>query len=192
MNHITLTISDIDQLNSIKTQLANKRRLTSREQEYLSGLLSQVPTPDSELLKDVPFDENIEVRLWDVNKIEAVLVKWSNLFRNIPGFDYAPSVDIIDRHSRQNLFHKNIIMTVDFSPSLSHNEFDDVDAYEVHLKDDGTAVFWFPSFEEAEKYPELYNFKGSWKEAYLLLIETLKKGWPMEEFPQELQQFLKR
>jgi hypothetical protein len=60
------------------------------------------------------------------------------------------------------------------------------------LKDDGSAKFWFPTFEDAEQYPELFNFRGTWKEAYLLLIETLKNGWPMEEFPDELKLFLKK
>ena len=192
MTHITFTIRDIQQLNSIKTQLTKKRPLTAFEQEYILNFLSQVPTPDVTLLKNVALDEPIEVRLWDVGKIENVLKKWYQLFIHIPGFDFTPGIDIIDQNSDPMFFYKNIIMTADFSPTLSHNEFIDSEPYKVLLKDDGTASFWFPTFEDAEQYPELYNFKGTWKEAYLLLIETLKKGWPMEEFPKELEPLLKK
>lgn len=81
-----------------------------------------------------------------------------------------------------------------FAPSYAYNSAKTAHdpAYEVQLKGDGTASFELPTLQDAQRYPELYNFRGSWKEAYLLLIETLKNGWPMEEFPEELQQFLKK
>ena len=192
MKHITFTIRDIEKLNSIKAQLSNKRILTLNEQLYLLDFLLQVPSPNVAILKDIAYDEPIEVRLWDIGKIEQVLKKWYQLFTNIPGFDFSPDVDIIDQNSDPRLFHMNIIMVASFSPTLAHNEFEGSKPYEIHLIDDGTAHFWFPSFEDARQFPELYNFKGSWKEAYLLLIETLKKGWPMEEFPEELKPFLKK
>lgn len=80
-----------------------------------------------------------------------------------------------------------------FAPSLAYlTDRKASEGYEIRFKGDGTARFWFPTFRDVEAYPELYSFKGSWKEAYLLLIETLKKGWPTEGFPEELRQFLKK
>jgi hypothetical protein len=192
MKHLTFTVTDIQRLNSIKTLLYNKQSLTTVEQEYLLDFLIQVPTPNTDLLKDIALDEPIEVRVWDVIKIDEVLKKWRMLLMTLPGFDFAPFVEIIDQTSAPRLFHKNIILSGWFSPTLAHNEFEGSEPFEIHLKDNGTASFWFPTFEDAEQYPELYNFKGSWKEAYLLLIETMKKGWPMEEFPKELLPLLKK
>jgi hypothetical protein len=192
MKHVTLTIADIERINGIRRKLSIKQLLTSSDQDYLLDFLSQVPLPESDLLQHIPYEENIKVKLWDIVKIEAVLVKWSDLFHNIPGFDFSPAVYVIDQQSDVRLLHKNVIMTAAFAPTLSRNERPGGEGFEVHLKDDGTASFWFPTFEDAESYPELFNFKGSWKEAYLLLIEILKKGWPMEEFPAELLPLLKK
>lgn len=192
MTHITFTISDIQKLNSIKAQLSNKRPLTAVEQEYLLHFLTQVPTPDARLLKDIATEEPIRVMAWDVAEIEEILQKWKQLFYDLPGFDHSPSADIVDLHGNPDWFHQNIIMVVTFSPTLSHNEFECKEPFEVRLKDDGTALFWFPTCDDSRNYPELYNFGGTWKEAYLLLIETLKRGWPMEEFPEELRPFLKK
>jgi hypothetical protein len=192
MKHLTLRISDFELLCTIKSKLQNISTLSPDELLTLTRFLGQIPTPESELLKLIPYDNGIAVKLWDVTKMEKTLQKWQRLFSNIPGFDHSPSADIIDQNGDPRLFNRNVILNITFCPTLSHNEFDQKEPFEIHLKDDGTASFWFPTFEDAEQYPELFNFNGNWKDAYLLLIETMKKGWPMEEFPEELQQFLKK
>lgn len=144
MTHITFTLTNIQRLNSIKVQLANKCILTAEEREYLLDFLDQVPTPDASMLENILSSEPLEIRVWEVDKIERVLGKWYDLFINIPGFDFSPAVNIIDQNSDPKLFYKNIIMTASFSPTLSHNEFIDSEPFEIHLKDDRTASFWFP------------------------------------------------
>jgi hypothetical protein len=190
MKYLTLTISDISRLNKIQKSIAEQKPLTVKEQTFLSEFLLQIPSPKVLLLDKLPLDETFNVNVWDTIEIEAHLKEWIKLFDNIPGYDAAPGCYIVDHNSRE-LLRKNVIMTAAFAPTLAYNYIVTNEAFEVHLKDNGTASFWFPTFEDAEQYPNLYNFKGTWKEAYLLLIETLKKGWPMEEFPEELQQFLK-
>ena len=192
MNHLTIRISDFKLLNQINSKLKNHETLSQQEQLTLTRFLDQVPTPESELLKIIRFDKSIEVKFWNMARMEKVMRKWQRLFYNLPGFDHSPGSDIIDQHGDPRLFERNVILNITFSPTLSHNEFQNKDPFEIHLKDDGNAKFWFPTFEDAEHYPELFNFKGTWKEAYLLLIETLKKGWSMEEFPEELKPFLKK
>jgi hypothetical protein len=188
MKTLTLTITEIDRLSSINKRLYNEQPLTTDDTLYLSKFLFQFSSINPISAK-IEFDETMIVNPWRNDKMETTLDKWKNLFFNIPGFDFAPNCYILDNDSSE-LLAKNVLMIAMFAPSLSYNSITSNDAYEVRLKNDGIACFWFPSFEEAEKYPELYNFKGSWKEAYLLLIETLKKGWPMEEFPEELRKFL--
>ncbi len=189
MKSITLTISDIDQLNSIKKNLSEKRSLTKKQQDILSHFLNQLPSTDTLLAERTPLDKQLEAKLWDMEKIHEHLEYWVNLFGNLPGWDYCPFCTIVDSENIR-LLRKNVIAMAFFAPSFSHNANKKKEGYEVHLRDDSTALFELPTLEDAEAYPELYNFKGTWKEAYLLLIKTLKKGWPIEEFPEELQKFL--
>jgi hypothetical protein len=90
------------------------------------------------------------------------------------------------------MLSKNVIVITQFAPSMSRNLDTSKRGFELWFKDDGMALFWLPTLEDAEKYSDLYNFKGSWKEAYMLLLETWKKGWPMEEFPEQLRLLLKK
>ena len=192
MQYLTIRISDLKLLNIINAKLKSDIPLSQTEQLTLTRFLEQVPTPESELLKLIPCNESVTVKFWNMVRMEKVMKKWQRLFYNLPGFDHSPGSDIIDQHSDPRLFARNVILNITFCPTLSHNEYEDKEPFEIHLKDDGSAKFWFPTFEDAEAYPELYNFIGTWKEAYLLLIETLRKGWPMEEFPEELKPFLKK
>jgi hypothetical protein len=190
MKTLTLKIKDIQILNDIQKRLSERKSLTEKQQTNLLDFLSQLPQTEALLFEQTSFDEQFEARLWDVGKIDDHLKKWQRLFSNIPGWDYCPYCFFVDADNVKML-HKNIILAAWFAPSMSYNQKNN-EGYEVQLKDDGTANFMLPTLEDAEAYPELYNFKGTWKEAYYLLIETLKKGWPMEEFPEELLPLLKK
>jgi hypothetical protein len=193
MKRITLTISNIDRLNSIQQLLVSQLSISKEDKLFLSTFLSQIPETANLLEDKISFDEKITIGLFNMSLIDCSLKKWQNLFGNLPGWDYCPYCFFVD-NDLPGLLQKNIIIVACFAPSFSYNSHRSPDEkpYEVHLKDDGTATFYLPTLNDAKQYPELYNFNGTWKEAYLLLIETLKKGWPMEEFPEELQQFLKK
>jgi len=193
MSALTITIKDIDALNNIQKKFLEYQPITTREQSILGKFLSQIPPTSTFLSKKISFDENITVSLWTVSLVQSNLKRWQSLFANLPGWDYCPFCYIVDDETPE-LLQKNVIIVAWFAPSYAYNSIrsEKNRAYEVWLKDDGTALFQVPTLKDAKLYPKLYNFKGSWKEAYLLLIETLRKGWPMEEFPEELKPFLKK
>ncbi len=191
MKAITFTISDISRLNSLQNRLADNKRISTVDKMFLAEFLAQIPRDKTLLTERVPLNEMFSIKVWD--KHDKDLQYWVTLFENLPGWDYCPFSFLVD-NDNINLLKENVVIVAWFAPSYSYNSIrSEKDcAYEVWLKDDGTAVFQLPSLQDAEKYPELYNFKGTWKEAYYLLIETLKKGWPMEEFPDELLPLLKK
>jgi len=191
MKTITLTTQNISFLKRIQGLLSLKKPLSAKEMTFLNKFLCQISVNQEVILDRTFIDECLKVSVWDINHLERILEKWKKLFNNIPGYDFAPNCYLL-KHNTSELTRKQVIMVAAFAPSLSYNSIITNEAYEIHLKEDGTGYFWFPTFEDAKKYPHLFNFNGSWKEAYLLLIETLKQGWPMEEFPKELQQFLKK
>jgi len=193
MRALTLTISDISHLHAIENRLTINTTLSLSDQTILRKILSQFPTDSDLLANKIPIDEPLPVNAWDLSKLENNLNHWKTLFGNLPGWDYCPFSFLVDNDNLE-LLHQNVLIVAWFAPSYAYNVVRSSEnrAYEVWLKDDGSAIFQLPTLKDAEKYPELYHFNGSWKEAYLLLIETLKKGWPMEEFPVELRPFLKK
>ena len=191
MKALTLKTKDIQILSEIQKNLSEQQYLTEEQQNFLSNFIANLPSPNFTLIERTPLDELCKVIIWDMEEIQSHLHKWEKLFSNLPGWDYSPLCIFYDGDAVDQL-KDGIIMAVVYAPSMSYNIQKGREGYEVHLKDDGTAKFWFPNFEDAEQYPELYNFKGSWKEAYYLLVEILKKGWPMEEFPEELLPLLKK
>lgn len=193
MQTLTLKIKDIQNLNEIKKSLSDKQPLTEKQQTNLIHFLSQLPQTENLFLEQTSLDEQFDARLWEVGKIDNHLDQWERLFGNLPGWDYCPICAVVDNDNVEML-RKNVIMFAVFAPSYAYNciRSSEERGYEVWLKDDGTAQFHVPTLTDAEAYPELYNFKGTWKEAYYILIETLKKGWPMEEFPEELLPLLKK
>jgi len=186
MKSVILTKKDFSKLPQIQKKLNNPQLLIPEDFETLGRLLSQITSRPP----IIPAFDTISIPIPNTMELERVLKKWARLFKNIPGYDYAGDWWIIPREEKK-LLSQGVIATLTFAPTMAYNETS-IDGCEVHLKNNGTAKFWFPTFEDAEQYPELYNFKGSWKEAYYLLIETLKKGWPMEEFPEELLPLLKK
>jgi hypothetical protein len=191
MKRITLTISEIDRLNSIQNLLSRNKSVSTEDKVYLAEFLNQIPTVQSLLADKTPLSEAFEICVWDMHQLEVSMEKWRKLFAKTPGWDYSSFCYLVVQEDK-TMLSKNVIAIAQFAPSMAYNLDASKEGYEVWLKDDGTALFFLPTLADAEKYPELYNFKGSWKEAYLLLIETLKKGWPMEEFPDELKPFLKK
>jgi hypothetical protein len=186
MKKLVLKVKDIQILNETTRLLQKGKPLTSEQTTNLVNFLLELPEAKTELSKRIPNFDIMEVSIWDVTDIDSNLEKWEELFENIPGFDSCPGAHLVTQDLK--LKSENVIITAFFAPTLRHNEEDRI--FEVHLRTDGTAIFWFPTGEDVRQFPKLFEFIGTWKEAYYLLIETMKKGWPMEEFPEELQRFL--
>jgi len=190
MKHLKLSVKNIDRLNLIQTLLSASKPLSAADQIFLAKFLSQLPSTQQLLSEKMHLNAEIGISLLTMLKINKGLENWKQLFTNLPGWDYCPHCFFVN-YEVPDLLKKKVIISAWFAPSYSYNRLKDRPC-EIWLKDDGTALFQLPTLQDAEQYPELYNFKGTWKEAYYLLIETLKKGWPMEEFPDELKQFLKK
>ncbi len=192
MENITLKILDLARLSTIQANLERDNKISISDAQFLANFLKQLPSQKEMLAYKIPLDlPPIPVKVWDVSKIDGMLGKWLKLFDNIPGYNYVGchSLEYID----PDLIKTGVILEVVFAPTLAYNNLDGLaEPFLIHIKDNGSAVFILPTVEDAMEYPELYAFKGTWKEAYRLLMETLKKGWPMEEFPKELKQFFKK
>jgi hypothetical protein len=122
------------------------------------------------------------------------LEKWVALFNNLPknGNELSVHAGLISADDSVELVRKNIIMSGSFIPSIAYSRRrkGEIKNIGFDLKTDGTATFQFWRIEDAENFPDLYNFNGSWKDAYLLTIKTLQQGWPQTKFPTEFEQFL--
>jgi hypothetical protein len=194
MNQLTLTIQNISDLNSIKEALVKNQPLPLGQQTNLISLLSQLPAGENLLSNKIPLDLPLPVDIWETERLRACLSQWIALFEHLPDYD-GTTFCIAGYENEPELVKIRTVIVALFAPTLTYaiylsEQAQDNESFEVHLKDDGMAYFKLPTLKDAEQYPELYSFKGSWKEAYLLTVETMKKGWPMEEFPEELQKFL--
>src|ERR1700722_8554172 len=120
MKRITLTIANIERLNSIEKQLSEPQSLSTNDQTFLAEFLSQIPSTNAFLIEKVPFNENIAVSLWTTSRIQDNLQKWKTIFSKLPGWDYCPFCYIVDRNN-PDLLQKNVIMVAVFAPSMAHN-----------------------------------------------------------------------
>jgi hypothetical protein len=187
METITLTLTELDRLKAIQKNLKGMKVLPISQQSYLYSILSLFPTSEEMLLRCIGNATGFQVNLWDTKRLEAHLIDWCRLFAGVPGYDHSTNFCIVGPE-RADLLRRNVIVVSNFSPSMSYHLSQSGNPCEVHLHDDGTASFWLPTFDLAERYPDMDFFRGTWQEAYQLLAETIRAGWPMEEFPQQLKQ----
>ena len=185
MKTLVLKIKEIKTLNEIAEILSqNKKTLSSDQIEYLSAFLRQLPTPTEIRLHQGLLDEAFEVEVVNWRNLEKEAEKWLGLFDQLPG----SHIDIPDNHDSIPKLSRIVAFDISFNPTYEEPDHWVV----VELKTDGSAEFDFNTVEEAKRFPELFNFKGTWKEAYVLIIKTLKNGWPMELFPEEFQKLLSK
>lgn len=193
MKYLTFKIKDTDLLKTIGKTLNAELPLSKVQTAFLAKLCNEIPETRHFLEEKISLEDTIQVNLLDMDTLVGNLKKWEALFENIPGYDCAPYSFItieqqdISKELRE-LINIGVLIIATFAPTPTYCLYGE--GYDVYLKDDGTAYFELPTLKDAEKYPDLYQFKGSWKEAYLLMIETIKKGWPMEEFPKEFEMLL--
>lgn len=189
MKSFTLRLGDLLQLNEIQETIKHNQQLSTQQLRVIEYFLKQLPFAQHLKIEAASFDDEITLNLINDPILQDTVNDWQQLFTNIPGWDFCPLCHFVDNDDIE-LVNKNIILVANFSPSYAYNLIPEARAYEVRLKGDGTATFWVPTKEDENKYPELLQFKGTWKEAYTHLIATLQKGWPKEEFPQELRKYL--
>jgi|SRR6185312_1694301 len=196
MSTLTLTVQDIEILKKAQHKLQNRKPLSSEEDHALDNFLTSLPPPETLLNKKFPLNENFEIKLFDIKQMWPQLEKWIGLFNSLPknGNAHYSNAGWIDAEEDKDFWKRNVIIDVTFIPSFSYSKRCEGENRIVglSLKTDGTAAFQFWIVEDAENFPELYNFKGSWREAYLLVVKTLQQGWPQTKFPKEFEQFLKK
>ncbi len=194
MQTLTLKIKDIEFLNNVQKKLISRKSLTSTQQDALSVFLAHLPATEKLLSERVSLDETFEIKILDMKEMWPHLNKWLDLFNSLPknGHSHYPYACWLDADESPELTAKNVVIEVVFVPSLAYSkrDFDGDKTIDIHLKTDGTAAFALRTLEDTDNFPELYNFSGSWKEAYLLTVKTLQQGWPQTTFPKEFEQFL--
>ncbi|MFA5987733.1 MAG: hypothetical protein WC797_03745 [Candidatus Paceibacterota bacterium] len=192
MSTIFLTVKNIEILNAIQNKSYQKVPLTDDERYALDDFLQNLPSTKDLFADRTPIDELFVVDLFDSDEMQMHLEKWVSLFQSLPknGSNTYPSAGWIFPEEDCDFWKRKVIIEAEFLPSLTYSRKEENQAIGLNLKIDGTAVFNLILVEDVETFPELYNFKGTWMEAYLLTVKTLKEGWPQTKFPKELEQFL--
>lgn len=193
MKNVTLRIQDIESLNGIKERLDSFKPLSNEQQDLLLHFLSHLPPTQSLIAEKVSFDETFAVKVYDLRELRPDRDKWFALFKALPsnGSRFYPSVSWVDVDMLDEYESTEVFISVSFVPSYAYSKnapgFETVD---LHLNTDGTAKFVLFTVQDTRNFPELYSFEGSWKEAYLMTVKTLKEGWPQTKFPKELEKLL--
>ncbi len=196
MQTLTLTVQDIEILNIAKNRLLSRKQLSSKELYVLSNFLEGLPKAETLLAEKFPLDKKFDIKVLDINQVWPHLERWLSLFNHLPknGLSNFPRAYWVDAEEDKCFWKKNVIIEAAFIPSLAYSKKNEARGQIVRLalKTDGTAIFRFSATEDAEAFPDLYLFDGSWKEAYILTVKTLRQGWPQTKFPKEFEPFLKK
>lgn len=183
-------------MNQVQKKLTKSTPLTDEEDLALDAFLTNIPKAKQLLADKYPLDEQFEVQVFDFDAMIPHFDKWCNLFEALPknGATHYPNAGWFDAREDKNFWKRGVVIEASFIPSLEFYRRGEKgnQIIGINLKVDGTATFEFWMIEDAEKFPELYNFRGSWKEAYLLTVKTLQEGWPQTKFPPELESLLKK
>src|SRR6185312_5032439 len=194
MTKLTLTVQDIEILKKAKDKIYHRKRLSSDESEILNNFLATLPPSETILNLKFPIDESFEFEIFDIAQMWPYLKKWIDLFNKLFSKRKGLSGHAcwISADDSEELVRKNIIITGSFIPSFAYSKKgkDENKIIGFNLETDGKAVLEVWKMEDARTFPDLYEFKGTWKESYLLIVKTLQSGWPQTTFPKEFEQFL--
>jgi len=185
MKNLVLTVMDLLVLADIQKAVLKGDSLSKNQRDVLSNFLSELLKGTENMSYQIPVDSDVAIELCDLKSAENDLPKWAKLFLSLPGSEVCVTGEMLENGINNN---GSIALAIAFAPSLEHRKRDAL--FDIYLMYDGTAKIIIELVEDAEEFAELYNFKGSWKEAYFLLLETMRKGWPQENFPKELLKFL--
>lgn len=194
MPTLNLAVRDIAVLNAIADKIDHSKEITDDERQQLCIFLYGLPVTETLLQEKFPLEDEFEVNVFSIGEMKPHLEKWIQLFERLPnnGSSIYPSAGWVDGDNNPDFWRENRIIFASFIPSYKYSQLRDGLGLPLtlYLITDGTASVEIYTMEEAEMFPHLYKFKGSWKEAYLLVVKTLKEGWPQTKFPRELEQLL--
>lgn len=193
MKPLTLSIKDIEILNNIYSKLACNQSLTLQERNELKTFLWGMPSTKLLLNEKVPLGEDFQLNVLDIKHTEPILEKWFSLFNGLSKLSEKFKVEAVWKYSNEDdtFWEKGILIEVKFMPASTFTQNEQDNRIRLVLNADSTAFFEVLFVEQAKEFPELYNFKGSWENAYLLTLKALSKGWPRIGFPEKFEQFLK-
>jgi hypothetical protein len=196
MKKLTLTVTDIATLKKAENKIHDRKPLNANERYALTNFLASLPSSETLLNEKFPLDETFEIKVFDIQEMWPHMEKWISLFNDLPknGSKFYPNAGWLDAEESKDFWKTNVIIVASFIPSFAYSKRNkgENQIIAVNLKTDGTATFQFWTVEDAKDFPELYNFKGTWKEAYLLTVKTLMEGWPHTKFPEEFEPLLKK
>jgi hypothetical protein len=188
MNTLFLQLGRIKTLNGAKEALESHRSLTDDERQVLMDFLANLPLTESLLEMQLPFNAPVALTTLSLDDAWQECRKWRRLFSNLPRGKTTSGCLFIDELLSFGIADPTLIMVGLFTPSFEYDQKDI--RFRVYFKNDGSSRFWFPTFEDAQRFPALYSFVGNWIEAYYEVIRTVKEGWPQEKFPEELKKIL--
>lgn len=194
-NHAVLHSDDWDSLINIQRKLALRLPLTQHELDTLAFFLGSLPPPEAFTFSEKDIPDTLGVTFVNDKELRELTDRWVMLFKKLPysttPIDIGSWIDVVKsgNASQVSLFiFNNTFIVVDFYPTPLYAEQNI--CFEVVLRNDGSAIFEYSdemNEQEAQDFPLFGTFQGSWKEAYLLIIQTLLAHWPKEEFPKEFQ-----
>lgn len=187
MNAIFLTIRDLTIFREIKKQIETEQPLSLEQKLELCFFLNQLPLVKDILSEKVIPINPIEVKLFDFNRILPTLKNWVSLFQNLPGKNTIATITVLDSEILQK---QGVILLSKFPPTIFYDTKDKT--IDVYLKTDGSALFKIETLEDFENFPDLYAFRGTWKDAYHLAVKTVMRGWPQEKFPTEFEKYIRK
>jgi hypothetical protein len=174
-------------LNFLQNRLSKSCQISKVGEQFLSKTPTDVHSAESQFARKDSLTNAFY--FYALEEQAAILQNWFDLLNLAPGNSYARYRCLVIAEYPL-LFCNEIIIITRFSPSIAHHLNKAERSCELWFKGDNTAIFWLPTLKDAETFPELYDFKGSWKEAYLLLLKVWQRNWPIEEFSEELLKFL--
>lgn len=189
MSTLKLKTRSLKVLDEVNKKLAYREPLSDAEIDAVCCFLDCLPLPDQSLSPELSQNTGYDnIVVWDFEPIWDHIEHWISLFNNLPGLDSSPVALTWDSLGPYNVTEENLIILVNFAPSWSYNAAKR--NFQIYLKGDGSAEFLIPTLSDRKKFPELQEFSGGWKEAYTLVVKTIKKGWPLIQFPEELTKLL--
>ncbi len=187
MNTLILTIKDLTIFKEIKKQIETEQPLTPEQKLELCFFLGQLPLLKDILSEKVITIDPIEIKLFDFNQMLPTLKNWVSIFKNLPGKNTSAIITELDSEILQK---QGVILLCKFPPSIFYDAKDKT--IDVYLKTDGSALFKIETLEDFENFPDLYSFKGTWKESYKLAVRTALRGWPQDKFPIEFEKYIRK
>ncbi len=172
---------DLRILDRISEKTASNLTITFtiQEQKVLNALLTELSKVDPDFIMNL--NQETKLSIWASESQSLNLENWEQLFGQLPGFKECIRVD---SHEDEDYSQMGAIY-----PTTIHRVKDKL--CELILRGDGSSTFMFSSTKEIKLPRALRYFSGKWSEAFKLMAQTLREGWPQQEFPKKFESLLK-